>query len=70
LLFSKSEIITGFSNREGIADRRAPRREQKARGSEMAAKLRSPRREPAMNSARTGKRVRRNSGLTADLTAD
>jgi hypothetical protein len=37
-----------------IADRRPPRREQKPRGSEMVAKPRSPRREPAMNSARTG----------------
>jgi hypothetical protein len=54
LLLSKREIIIGFSSCEGIADRRPPRREQKPRGWEMVAKPRSPRREPAMNSARTG----------------
>ena len=53
VIFEKREIIIGFSNCEGIADRRPPRREQKPRGREMVAKPRSPR-EPAMNSARTG----------------
>src|SRR5271163_849579 len=71
VIFEKREIIIGFSNCEGIADRRPPRREQTPHGREMVAKPRSPRREPAMNSARTGetrpRQQRINSGLTAEL---